>query len=304
MIGQQAFSVFFADTPDLPLPPGHRFPAGKYRLLRDLVIETGVLDKRLLFASPQAQVPELERAHAPSFVAAMLSGDVDRQVMRRIGLPWSPVLAARSRATVGGTLAAARAALVAGVSGQLAGGTHHAHRDFGAGFCVFNDCAVAALTLLAEGRVARVGVLDLDVHQGDGNAAILGPDPRVFVASVHGAKNYPFRKPPSDLDLGLPDGTGDEDYLAACGMALDAVLGFSPGLVFYIAGVDPLASDRLGRLCVSHDGLAGRDRRVLAACRAAGAPVAILAGGGYAEPIGDTVEAYANTWRAARDIFG
>lgn len=296
---------YYPDTPELPLPPGHRFPAGKYRMLRERVVREDILGRSAtLVPSPAAERAELERAHDPAYVTAMLEGTVAADIQRRIGLPWSPVLVARSRATVGGSLAAARAALETGVSGQLAGGTHHAHRDFGSGFCTFNDLAVASLTLLEEGRVARVAIVDLDVHQGDGNAAILGSDPRVFVLSVHGDKNFPFRKPPSDLDVGLPDGTEDEAYLRALAQALEHVEAFRPDLVLYLSGADPLASDTLGRLSLTHAGLAERDRAVFEFCRRRGVPVSLAIGGGYAEPISDSVEGYANTFRVMREVFG
>lgn len=296
---------YYPDTPDLPLPEGHRFPAGKYRLLLQRVVAEDILGGAVTLApSPAANRPELEAAHDPGYVDAVFDGTLDPAIQRRIGLPWSPVLLARSRATVGGSLAAARAALEHGISGQLAGGTHHAHRDFGSGFCTFNDLAVTALTLLGEGRVARVAIVDLDVHQGDGNAAILAPDPRVFVLSIHGEKNFPFRKVASDLDVGLADGTGDREYLAALAPALEQVAGFRPDLVLYLSGADPLASDRLGRLSLTHGGLAERDRHVLEFCRRRGIPVSIAAGGGYAVPITDSVEGYVNTFRMARTVFG
>jgi acetoin utilization deacetylase AcuC-like enzyme len=296
--------IYHPDTPPLPLPPGHRFPAEKYHRLLATVVAEGILPPDRLAPSPLADAATLAVAHDPAYVTAAFAGEVSAAVTARIGLPWSAVLLARSRATVGGTLAAARRALADGVSGQLAGGTHHAHRDGGAGFCVFNDCAVAILTLLASGEIARAAVLDLDVHQGDGNAAILAADPRVHVASVHGARNYPFVKPASTLDIGLPDGADDAAYLAACGLALDAVLGFRPDVLFYIAGVDPLACDRLGRLAATHAGLATREDRVLRACRRAGVPVVVLIGGGYGEPISATVAAYAETWRRVRAVYG
>jgi len=295
---------FFPDTPDLPLPPGHRFPAGKYRQLRDVVVRDGVLGRSHLVPSPAASVADLGRAHDPSYVHAVLDGTLAPEIQRRIGLPWSPVLVARSRATVGGSLAAARAALETGVSGQLAGGTHHAHAAFGSGYCTFNDLAVASLTLLAEGRVARVAILDCDVHQGDGNAAILAADPRVLVASLHGAKNFPFRKVPSDIDVDLPDGTEDRAYLDALADVLERIAAFRPDLVLYLSGADPLASDTLGRLSLTFAGLAARDRAALALCRRHAIPVAIAIGGGYAEPIGDSVTAYANTFRVAAEVFG
>lgn len=296
--------VFFPDVPDLPLPPGHRFPAGKYKLLKARLEADGVLERARLVPSPVATHAELLAAHAPAYVDAVLDGRLSAEAQRRVGIPWSPTLALRAATVVGGTLAAARAALRDGVSGQLAGGTHHAHRDFGAGFCVFNDVAVAALTLLAEGALARAAVLDLDVHQGDGNAAILGPDPRVLVASVHGDRNFPFHKPPSDIDVALPDGTGDSDYLAALPPVLEAVAAFEPDVVFYISGADPLAEDRLGRLSLTFAGLAERDRLVLQLCRDRRLPVVVLPGGGYAEPIALTVEAYANLFRVTADVFG
>ncbi|MFZ4809314.1 MAG: histone deacetylase [Hyphomicrobiaceae bacterium] len=295
---------FHPDTPDLPLPPGHRFPAGKYRLLRDRISHEGILGRATLVPSPAAGRADLERAHTPGYVAAILDGTVSADIQRRIGLPWSPVLVARSRATVGGSLAAAREALDHGISGQLAGGTHHAHADFGSGYCTFNDLAVAALTLLDEGRVASVAIVDCDVHQGDGNAAILTRDPRALVVSVHGEKNFPFRKVPSDLDVGLPDGTEDRAYLHALAEAMETVAAFRPEIVLYLSGADPLASDTLGRLALTFDGLAERDRFVLEHCRRRGVPVSIAIGGGYAQPIGDSVTAYANTFRVAAELFG
>jgi acetoin utilization deacetylase AcuC-like enzyme len=299
-----AFTVYHPDTPPLPLPAGHRFPANKYALLRAALEREQIVPADALRPSPLASSDQLEIVHERAYVEAVLSGTLLPEVEARIGLPWSEILVARSLATVGGTLAAARSALHGQVSGQLAGGTHHAHRASGAGFCVFNDCAVAGLTLLDERLVQRIAVLDLDVHQGDGNAAILGPDPRAHVVSVHGANNYPFEKPPSDFDIGLADGTVDAEFLAACDVALAASLASRPDILFYIAGVDPLVSDRLGRLSVSADGLKRRDERVLLACRSAGLPVVVLIGGGYAEPIEETVAAYTATWRIAREVYG
>jgi acetoin utilization deacetylase AcuC-like enzyme len=294
---------FFPDTPDIPLPAGHRFPRGKYRLLRAALDRDGVLDRAEVRPSPSASTQDLERAHAPEYVAAVDEGTLDEATQRRIGFPWSPILKDRARVVAGGTLAAARAALQDGLSGQLAGGTHHAHRDTGSGFCVFNDCAVAALALIAERRVDRIAIIDLDVHQGDGNASILSGRDEVYVLSVHGEKNFPFRKVPSTDDVGLPDGTGDADYLAALGPALDRAFAFRPDLVIYLSGADPLASDTLGRLNLTLDGLIARDRRVFEAARARSIPVSIAIGGGYADPIGDTVTAYANTFRTALDVL-
>lgn len=295
--------IYYPDTPDLPLPAGHRFPSRKYRLLRELIVRQRILGSWDMAPSPLAGLAELERAHAREYVRAVLDGSLAPETQRRIGLPWSEMLALRSRMTVGGSLAAARRALRDGLSGQLAGGTHHAHRDFGSGYCVFNDLAVAALSLLDDGAVERVAIIDLDVHQGDGNAALLTGHPGAFVLSLHGEKNFPFRKVPSDLDVALPDGTDDRAYLRALAGALDAVAGFRPDLVLYLSGVDPLRSDTLGRLDLTFEGLAERDRLVLEFCRRRGIPVSIAIGGGYADPITDSVEAYANTFRVAREVF-
>ena len=295
--------LFYPDTPDLPLPQGHRFPASKYSQLRDRLVGRGVLGDWQFTASPPADIADLERAHAPDYVHAVLAGTLDPVIQRRIGLPWSETLVRRSRATVGGSLAAARQALRDGFSGQLAGGTHHAHRDFGSGYCVFNDLAVAALTLLAEGEIQRIAVIDLDVHQGDGNAALLTGNPGAFVLSLHGDKNFPFRKVPSDLDIALPDGTDDRAYLHALAEALDPIAGFRPDLVLYLSGADPLGSDTLGRLDLTHEGLIERDRLVLEFCRRRGIPVSIAIGGGYADPISDSVDAYENTFKVAHEVF-
>jgi acetoin utilization deacetylase AcuC-like enzyme len=296
--------VFTADTALLDLPPGHRFPAHKYGLLRRRIVESGVLDERELLPAPPATRDELLIAHTAEYVDAMLSGSIDAHRMRRIGLPWSVELVARARVSVGAQLCAARAALEDGVAGSLSGGTHHARADEGAGYCVFNDIAVAARMLLDGGRVARVAVVDLDVHQGDGTASILGGDRRAYLLSVHGAKNFPFRKVAGTVDVELADGTEDAAYLRALDDVLPGVLAFAPEIVFFQAGVDPLREDVLGRLALSHEGLMARDRRVLAACRARGVPVVLSLGGGYARPIEASVEAYVNTYRVVREVFG
>jgi acetoin utilization deacetylase AcuC-like enzyme len=299
-----AMRFFFPAAPPISLPLGHRFPTGKYDALRARVDRDRILGRAELLPANPVERATLLRAHAPEYVDAMLGGTVSPDAMRRIGLPWSETLMRRSRATVGSALASGRAALEYGISGQLAGGTHHAHRDFGSGFCVFNDLAVATLTLLDEGAVARVAIVDTDVHQGDGNAAILGADPRVFVLSVQGERNFPFRRVPATLDVDLPDGTEDAAYLTALTDALDAVVAFRPTLVFFLSGADPLAEDRLGRLSLTHAGLMARDRLVLSTFKALGVPVAIAIGGGYAEPISASVHAYANTFQVAADLWG
>jgi acetoin utilization deacetylase AcuC-like enzyme len=295
---------YYPDVEEMPVPAGHRFPASKYRLLREAIARDDILPSAMLSPSIPATRDDLLRAHAASYVDAVFDGSLDKNIVRRIGLPWSPTLVRRSRATVGGAMVAARSALETGISGQLAGGTHHAHREFGSGFCVFNDLAVTTLTLLAEQRVERVVILDVDVHQGDGNAAILREDARVFVISLHGAKNFPFRRMPSDLDIDLPDDTADEAYLHALADVLPAIAAFRPDILLYLSGVDPLKQDRLGRLALSHIGLAERDRMVFEFARRRGIPVSIAIGGGYADPISVSVEAYANTFRVARDVHG
>jgi acetoin utilization deacetylase AcuC-like enzyme len=295
---------FFPDVPDMPLPEGHRFPASKYRLLYDRVVAENVLGLARLVPSPVASRNDLLVAHAPAYVDMMLAGTAPPDMMRRIGLPWSESLIARSCATVGGSLAAARVALSHGISGQLAGGTHHAHRDFGSGYCVFNDLAIASLTLLDEGAAQRIAIVDLDVHQGDGNAAILTPDPRVFVLSMHGEKNFPFRKVPSDLDVGLASGTDDAGFMRALVDALEQVKAFRPDLVLYLSGADALAADTLGHLALTAEGMMERDRFVFETFRRRGVPVSIAIGGGYAKPIDLTVDVYANTFRVARAVYG
>lgn len=295
---------FFPETPDLPLPPGHRFPAMKYRLLRERARAERLFDGAGLLPAPAATPESLLLAHDADYIETVLAGRLDAAAVRRIGIPWSPVLVARSLATVGGALASARAALRDGISGQLAGGTHHAHRAFGSGYCVFNDLATAALALIGAGEAARVTILDLDVHQGDGTAAILAGEPRVQTISVHGANNFPFRKAPSDLDIALADGTGDAAYLEALERALVAVESFAPDLLLYLSGADPLGVDRLGRLALTHAGLAARDCAVFRFARARRLPVAIAIGGGYAEPIEATVDGYLGTFRAARAVYG
>ncbi len=294
---------FYSDTFNIPLPDGHRFPGTKYRMLREKLLGEGTVKADMLSESPFATRDQILLAHGAAYVEAVEEGALDDQAQRRIGLPWSPFFVKRVQATMGGAVLAAESALEHGLSGQLAGGTHHAHRDFGAGFCVFNDFAIAALSVLQAGWVGRVAIIDLDVHQGDGNAAILGGHPGVFVFSLHGARNFPFNKVAGDLDVALADGTGDEAYLRALAEHLPTVFEFNPGLILYQAGVDPLEGDRFGRMALSHDGLARRDRLVLTECAARGVPVSMAIGGGYADPIKRSVEAYANTYRVASEVY-
>ncbi len=295
--------LFYTDVFVLPLPEGHRFPMSKYARLRQALLDSAVFAPDDLQLPPPASDAELALAHCPDYVARVAAGALTPAEIRQIGFPWSPEMVERSRRSAGATLAAARAALAGGkVAANLAGGTHHAHYDRGEGFCVFNDAAVTVRTLAAEGAVRRVAVIDADVHQGNGTATILAGDPHAFTFSLHGARNFPFEKAHSDLDIELPDGTGDDAYLAALEQGLAATFAAGPyDLVLYLAGADPYAGDRLGRLAVSMDGLAARDRRVLDACRAHGVPVAIAMAGGYARDIADTVAIHTRTLLTARD---
>lgn len=297
--------LFYADHFVLPLPAGHRFPMEKYARLRALLLRSGAFAPGDFHVPAAASDGEILRAHDEGYLGRMARGELSAAEQRRIGFPWSLEMVERSRRSAGATLAACRAALAEGCAANLAGGTHHAHRDFGAGFCVFNDAAIAALAMRAEGRADRIAVIDCDVHQGDGTAAILAAEPAVMTFSMHGAKNFPFRKATSDLDVELPDGTGDDAYLAALRAALPRVLDdFAPQLVIYLAGADPYAGDRLGRLALSMAGLAARDEMVLTACRDRGIGVAVVMAGGYAEPIDDTVAIHAATVLTAARLWG
>jgi len=291
--------AFYCDHFVLPLPEGHRFPMDKYRLLRERLEDAGSID----LSVPDATTFEaLGRVHTAAYVARVADGSLSGEEIRRIGFPWSSQLVERSRRSVGGTIAAARAALEDGVAVNLAGGTHHAFSDRGEGFCVFNDVAVAIRSLQADGKAGRCAVLDLDVHQGNGTAAIFGKDDSVFTLSVHGANNFPFRKERSDLDVELPDGTGDDTFLDVVAETVPRALAHGVDLAFFIAGADPFEGDRLGRLAVTKSGLGERDGIVFDECSKAGIPVAVVMSGGYALDISDTVDIHEATVRAAAEI--
>ncbi len=290
--------AYHSDHFVLPLPAGHSFPMSKYRLLREAA-ETSLSGLRLVEA-PQASDGELALAHEPDWISAVTEGTLSAAQQREIGFPWSERMVQRSRRSVGATIAAARSALVDGecVAANLAGGTHHAYANKGSGYCVFNDVAVAARLMQAEWhrlrrRLLRVWVIDLDVHQGNGTASIFRDDPTVYTMSMHGARNFPFRKEASDLDVELPDGCTDAPYLQALDLALARswqAQAESPGLAFYLAGADPHENDRLGRLKISSAGLAERDRRVLQFLRQRGVPVALSMAGGYGRDLAITVD--------------
>lgn len=288
--------IFYADHFVLPLPAGHRFPMDKYRRLRERVQAAGLL------ASTDLQVPDaatdahILQAHTADYLQRVKEGLLSTPEVRRIGFPWSPGLVERSRRSAGATIAACRAALQEGYGANLAGGTHHAGPDWGQGFCVFNDSAIAARVMQVEGLARQVMVIDCDVHQGNGTAAILANDPSIFTFSIHGARNFPFKKETSDLDIGLADETDDETYLAALEQGLArAFERMVPELVIYIAGADPFELDRFGRLKLSKVGLARRDDLVLHTCRQLNVPVAVTMGGGYAPNLEDIVDIHFQT---------
>ena len=301
--------AFHSDTFVLPLPEGHSFPMSKYRLLRERV--EAELPHIRLQEAPLASDGELALAHSPTYVTHVAEGLLSPAQQREIGFPWSLRMVERARRSVGATVAAARAALVEGVAANLAGGTHHAYADKGSGYCVFNDVAVAARLMQAEThrqhrRLLRVAVIDLDVHQGNGTASIFRDDPTVFTLSIHGEKNFPFRKEASDLDVNLPDGCEDTDYLDALRRALDRLWSAHaqalPGLIFFVAGADPHDGDRLGRLKLSAAALAERDHMVFSAAAVRGIPLAVSMAGGYGKNIADTVSIHFSTLKLASEL--
>jgi len=286
--------AFYSDHFVLPLPPGHRFPMRKYRMIRE---QAALAVPQLDFAeAPAATDGVLALAHHPDYIERVASGTLSAAEQKAIGFPWSPEMVERSRRSAGATIAACRSAIAEGCAVNLAGGTHHAQAARGEGFCIFNDAAIAARLMQAERRVQRVAIVDLDVHQGNGTAAILENDDSVFTLSLHGQNNYPFDKACSDLDVGLPDGIEDEAYLAALQSALAQMMArFAPQLIIYLAGADPHQGDRLGRMQMSFDGLAARDEMVFALARQHRIPVAVTMAGGYGRNIEDTVAVHVQT---------
>ena len=297
--------AFYSDHFVLPLPEGHRFPMAKYSMLRERIARE-LLEVQLMEA-PAATEGELALAHSPDYVWAVKSGSLSPQAQREIGFPWTPAMAERSVRSAGASIAAGRVAMREGIAGNLAGGTHHASANQGGGFCVFNDIAVTARVLQMEQFRAtkqnlQVLVIDLDVHQGNGTAAIFATDPSVFTLSLHGEKNFPFRKVNSDLDVGLPDGCSDEAYSMALENALAQVLQrFQPQFVIYLAGADAHEGDRLGRLKLTEAGMKQRDLQVFDWVRALGLPMLICMGGGYGHDLTQTVQVQMNTWQLAMD---
>ena len=295
--------VFYSDHFVLPLPEGHRFPMVKYSLLCERVAAAGICAPGEIRVPRPVSDEEILRVHERTYLRRVVEGTLTQKEIRRIGFPWSERMVERSKRASGGTLDACRAALEDGFSANLAGGTHHAFANQGEGYCVLNDSAIAACAMHAEGLARRVVVLDTDVHQGNGTAAILRADPSVFTFSIHGAKNFPFRKEESDIDVALPDGADDAAFLDALADGLEEALEASKAeLAIYLAGADPYEDDRLGRLCVTKEGLAERDRLVLESCRERGIPVAVTMAGGYARNVDDTVDIHCRSIQRAASL--
>jgi acetoin utilization deacetylase AcuC-like enzyme len=287
-----------------PLPPEHRFPMPKFGLLRDLLVQDGVVAVDQIYQPGPPPQNWIEQVHKPDYVQAYCTGTLDDKAQRRIGLPWSPNLVKRTCTAVGGTILTAKLALSYGIACNTAGGTHHAFPSYGSGFCIFNDLAIAARLLLAQHRVQRILIFDLDVHQGDGTAWIFRDEPRVFTFSMHCEVNFPRQKQISDLDVPLAEGMGDEAYLSKVKTYLPMVLSqVQPDLVLYDAGADVHGRDRLGKLALTNTGWYERDRYVLATCVAAGYPVACVIGGGYDKNMPDLVYRHSLLHRAAAEVY-
>lgn len=296
--------AYTSDRYEVPLPAKHRFPLRKYRWLREALVEQGHLSIDQIHDAAPASLEDLHLVHDPDYVRQLADGMLSRHDERRLGFPWSEALVQRARASVSATIRAARSSLEDGLSGNLAGGTHHAHVDWGSGYCLFNDVAIAIRVLQRDGLIHRALVIDLDVHQGDGTAAIFADDPSVYTFSIHGATNFPFRKAPSDLDVPLPEGTDDDSYLDALFTHLPRALAeVDPEIVFYLAGADVLSADHLGTFELTPAGVQTRDQTVLSACLGRGLPSTIVMGGGYGEPLSETIKAQCGTYQAAVEAY-
>jgi len=296
--------IAFAPVYAYPLPAGHRFPMEKYSLLPQQLVYEGTAEESQFYRPQPISEDLLLLAHSATYWQKLQEQTLSEKEVRAIGFPMSPLLVERGRTIAGGTLASAYHALERGIGMNAAGGTHHAYRDRGEGFCVFNDIAIAASVLLARGEVRRIFILDLDVHQGNGTASIFQGSEQVFTFSMHGERNYPLRKEKSHLDIGLQDHTGDSEYLKMLDTHLPPLLDtFQPDILFYQAGVDILDTDRLGRLAVSREGCRRRDTYVFEWCRRHRLPVVVTMGGGYSPKLTDILEAHANTFRAASAVF-
>jgi acetoin utilization deacetylase AcuC-like enzyme len=299
-LGLFAMKCVYHLSYQVALPPGHPFPMSKYSLLKDRLVAEGILTAGNVLQPEPLDASTLELVHTREYLAKLVSSRLSAAEQRRLGLPWSEALWQRSRLASAGTLLAARAALDQGLAGNLAGGTHHAFADHGEGFCVLNDVAIAIRKLQAEGAIERAAIIDLDVHQGNGTAAIFEADDEVFTFSMHGERNYPLAKMRSNLDVPLEDGVGDAEYLDALQRHLPMVLDTAnPDIVFYLAGVDVAAGDRYGKLALTEEGIRQRDRWVIEAVRDRGSPLTIVLAGGYAATRARTAELHAHVFREA-----
>ena len=295
--------VFYTPRYYAEIGEGHVFPIRKFELVRERLLAEGTLDPSEIIEPSPAPLDDVLLVHTEDYVTRLCNGQLTSKEMRRLGLPWSESLVRRSFYAVGGTLAATGAALADGYGSNLAGGTHHSFADRGEGFCVLNDVAIAIRAMRARNRIRRAAIVDCDVHQGNGTATIFAADPETFTFSIHGANNYPLFKTQSTLDVELPDGTGDAEYLETLARHLPTVFAHDPEIVFYLAGADPFAKDKLGRLALSIDGLRERDRYVLRECYEREVPVATVMSGGYGKDIDDTIEIHCNTIRTVKHIF-
>jgi len=295
--------VFYTPRYYAEIGEGHVFPIRKFELVRERLLAEGTLDPSEIIEPSPAPLEDVLLVHTEDYVTRLCNGQLTSKEMRRLGLPWSESLVRRSFYAVGGTLAATGAALADGYGSNLAGGTHHSFADRGEGFCVLNDVAIAIRAMRARNRIRRAAIVDCDVHQGNGTATIFAVDPETFTFSIHGANNYPLFKTQSTLDVELPDGTGDAEYLETLARHLPTVFAHDPEIVFYLAGADPFAKDKLGRLALSIDGLRERDRYVLRECYEREVPVATVMSGGYGKDIDDTIEIHCNTIRTVKHIF-
>ena len=296
--------VFYTPRYYADIGHGHIFPIRKFELVRDRLLAQGTLHPGELLEPTPATLDDVLLVHTDDYISRLCNGELTPKELRRLGLPWSESLVRRSFYATGGTIAAARTALVEGYASNLAGGTHHSFADRGEGFCVLNDVAVAIRVLRKHGLISRAAIVDCDVHQGNGTATIFADDDDTFTFSIHGANNYPLFKARSNLDIELPDGTGDNEYLNVLNHHLRTVFDAAdPDLVFYLAGADPYLNDKLGRLALTIDGLRQRDLRVLRECYDRETPIVTVMSGGYGKDINDTIEIHCNTIRMVKDVF-
>ena len=295
--------VFYTPRYYAEIGEGHVFPIRKFELVRDRLLAEGTIEPSEIVEPAPAPLEDVLLVHTEDYVSRLCNGQLTTKELRRLGLPWSESLVRRSFYAVGGTLAASNAALAEGYSSNLAGGTHHSFADRGEGFCVLNDVAIAIRSMRARNRTGRAAIVDCDVHQENGTATIFAGDSETFTFSMHGANNYPLFKAQSTLDIELPDGTEDEEYLETLARHLPDVFAHDPEIVFYLAGADPFSKDKLGRLALSIDGLRERDRYVLRECYEREIPVATVMSGGYGKDINDTIEIHCNTIRTVKTVF-